>query len=311
MSMQIVVAVVYIEVNTGFRGSSRESIPPGMLWKVCVWVTLQLQTPAACQFWLIGGSLYSAILRSWVDSLRSKVWQAIYSAFSWISTEVVYLQRWHGRCYMKLLPSPRKFRVHLTTMHHVTSYVRCMWCLAVNCHLHFWQNDRNLLVAAAAMVTIAFTTARHSQLVFSTYELPVPWIFVSIKGSSLCSWLNNSLLRWKPVYRCLFCFCSTVPTVWHACRHTSNSHWHAYKAYRLQKIYTRLQKGCGLWTLIVALSVTITETLAHLPILMQESFWWWQCNDGYIISLFPHLQTPFPPPTLLPVPYKPCGFCGH
>ena len=27
---------------------------------------------------------------------------------------------------------------------------------------------------------------------------------------------------------------------------------------------------------------------------MQESFWWWQCSDRYIISLSPHLHTPFP-----------------
>ena len=42
-----------------------------------------------------------------------------------------------------------------------------------------------------------------------------------------------------------------------------------------------------------------TETLkwlSSLPILMQESFWWWQCIDRYIISLFPHLHNPFPPP---------------
>ena len=32
----VVVVVVYIVVNIGFRGSSRESIPPGMLGKVCV-----------------------------------------------------------------------------------------------------------------------------------------------------------------------------------------------------------------------------------------------------------------------------------
>ena len=41
-----------------------------------------------------------------------------------------------------------------------------------------------------------------------------------------------------------------------------------------------------------------TETLkwlSSLPILMQESFWWWQCSDRYILSLFPHLHTPFPP----------------
>ena len=40
-----------------------------------------------------------------------------------------------------------------------------------------------------------------------------------------------------------------------------------------------------------------TETLkwlSSLPILMQESFWWWQCSDRYIISLSPHLHAPFP-----------------
>ena len=43
-------------------------------------------------------------------------------------------------------------------------------------------------------------------------------------------------------------------------------------------------------------------------ILMQRSFWWWQCSDRYIISisLSPHLSTPSPPPPpLLPVPNKP------
>ena len=41
-----------------------------------------------------------------------------------------------------------------------------------------------------------------------------------------------------------------------------------------------------------------TETLkwpSSLPILMQKSFWWWQCSDRYIISLSPHLHTPFSP----------------
>ena len=55
--------------------------------------------------------LYSAILRSRADSLRSHVilheWTAFYSAFFfffWISNEVVYL---HGWCHKKLLPSRR------------------------------------------------------------------------------------------------------------------------------------------------------------------------------------------------------------
>ena len=49
---------------------------------------------------------------------------------------------------------------------------------------------------------------------------------------------------------------------------------------------------------LVTLSLTINETskwLSSLPTLMQESFWWWQCSDRYIISFSPHLPTPFPP----------------
>ena len=45
------------------------------------------------------------------------------------------------------------------------------------------------------------------------------------------------------------------------------------------------------------LCITINETLkwlSSLPVLMMESFWWWQCSDRYIISLFPHLHTPSP-----------------
>ena len=81
-------------------------------------------------------------------------WLAFYSAFFLflISTEVVYLQRWHGWCHMKLQPSWCKFCVHHTTMLQVTSceatHIRCM-CLAVTCQLHFWQNDQDLLRATA------------------------------------------------------------------------------------------------------------------------------------------------------------------
>ena len=61
----------------------------------------------------------------------------------------------------------------------------------------------------------------------------------------------------------------------------------------------------------VTLSLTINETLkglSSLPVLMQESFWWWQCSYRYIISLCPRLHNPFP---FLPVPNKPHGFRGR
>ena len=67
-----------------------------------------------------------------------------------------------------------------------------------------------------------------------------------------------------------------------------------------------VQKGCGLWTLscdFVPHNYETFKWLSSLPILMQESFWWRQCSDRYIISLIPRLHTPF-----LPVPNKPYGF---
>ena len=50
-----------------------------------------------------------------------------------------------------------------------------------------------------------------------------------------------------------------------------------------------------LW-LCPSLPAETLKWLSSLPILMQKSFWWWQCSDRYIISLFPNLHTPSPPP---------------
>ena len=52
--------------------------------------------------------------------------------------------------------------------------------------------------------------------------------------------------------------------------------------------------GTILW-LCPSLPTETLKWLSSLPILMQKSFWWWQCSDRYIISLSPHLCTPFPP----------------
>ena len=65
---------------------------------------------------------------------------------------MVYLQRWHGWCHKKLLPSRR---VLCTPYNHapcyfMQSHIRKVYaCLAVTCHLHFWHNDRDLLRATA------------------------------------------------------------------------------------------------------------------------------------------------------------------
>ena len=92
--------------------------------------------------------LCSATVHYWADSLHSHVilheWLAFYSVFlnsHWSGV----LTHW---CHMKLLPSwnilctPYKY----VPCHFVQNHVRSVYAyLAVTCHLHFWQNDQDLL----------------------------------------------------------------------------------------------------------------------------------------------------------------------
>ena len=64
----------------------------------------------------------------------------------------MYLQRWHGWCHMKPLPSRRVVCTpyNRAPCHFMQSHIRKVHaCLSVTCHLHFWQNDRGLLRATA------------------------------------------------------------------------------------------------------------------------------------------------------------------
>ena len=67
---------------------------------------------------------------------------------------MMYLQRWHGWCHMKLLPSRRVLCTpyNHAPCHFMQSHIRMVYaCLAVTCHLHFWQSDRGLLRATAVI----------------------------------------------------------------------------------------------------------------------------------------------------------------
>ena len=98
-------------------------------------------------------ALFSALL-SWLTALAcGSTWVTSFIArFFKISTEVVYLQHWHGWCHMNLLPS---WRVLCTLYNHapchfMQNHIRKVYaCLAVTCHLHVWQNDQDLLRATA------------------------------------------------------------------------------------------------------------------------------------------------------------------
>ena len=90
--------------------------------------TLFLLSDFLLEYFCYRPLLYSAILRSRADSLRSHMilheWIAFYCAFLCflrISTKVVYLQRWRGWYYHMNCCRLSAFCVHHTTMHHVTS----------------------------------------------------------------------------------------------------------------------------------------------------------------------------------------------
>ena len=103
--------------------------------------------------------LYSAILRSRADSLRSHVilheWIAFYSAFlnihrSGVLTALAWLVPQESAAResqsRRVLCTPYNH----APCHFMQSHIRKVYaCLAVTCHPHFWQNDRGLLRATA------------------------------------------------------------------------------------------------------------------------------------------------------------------
>ena len=107
-------------------------------------------------FWLIDGHLYSAILRSleqthcaacgstWVASFIARFLNihrsGVLTALAWlvphetaaVSAQVLCTPYNHAPC------------------HFMQSHIGKVYaCLAVTCHLHFWQNDRDLVHATA------------------------------------------------------------------------------------------------------------------------------------------------------------------
>jgi len=98
--------------------------------------------------WLL---LYSAVLRSRADSLRSHVilheWLAFYSSFlnihrSGVLTALAWLVPHEtADVSAQVLCTPYNH----APCHFMQSHIRKVYvCLAVTCHLHVWQNDRDL-----------------------------------------------------------------------------------------------------------------------------------------------------------------------
>ena len=101
--------------------------------------------------WLL---LYIALFSTLKQTHCTRMWfymsEQLFIACFWISTEVVCLQHWHGWCHMKLLPSQHILCTpyNHAPCHFMQSHIhKVHTCLAVTCHLHFWQNDWALLRA--------------------------------------------------------------------------------------------------------------------------------------------------------------------
>ena len=142
--------------------------------------------------------LYSAILKLFSSRLTVLACDSSlheWLARFWIATEVVYLQCWHGRCHMELLPSwcvlcpPHNHALCHFMQSHICNVHAC---LAVTCHLHFWQNDRGLL--HATVVTQGWNRYRnksqHRKLTLGKKILQPP-----LQGSepaTFQSWVQHS-----------------------------------------------------------------------------------------------------------------------
>ena len=109
----------------------------------------------------------------------------------------------------EMLPFRRKFCVHHSTMHQVTGHFiqghigRVYVCLAVTCHLHFWQNDRDIFYVLRA----TFTCSRRRVLFFEETELVADSGNVydfELKGGRLGVFcFSQEMVIWSDlVYRC-------------------------------------------------------------------------------------------------------------
>ena len=111
--------------------------------------------------WLIDGHLYSAILRSLEQTHCARLWfymsdKLFIARFlnihrSGVLTELAWLVP-HETAAVSA-------QVLCTPYNHVTSCKATYACLAVTCHLHFCQNDRDLLRASA--VTLGWNGYRN------------------------------------------------------------------------------------------------------------------------------------------------------
>ena len=66
-----------------------------------------------------------------------------------------------------------------------------------------------------------------------------------------------------------------------------------------RRLHTDTRNGNHSFYAQSAMAVTPGRYWRTARLLLHESFWWWQFSDRYLISLFPHLHTPFLPSLII------------
>ena len=153
----------------------------------------------SCLIWWWWLLLYSAILCSRADSLRSHAilheWLAFYSAFlnihrSGVLRALAWLvPRETAAISAQVLCTPYNH----APCHFMQSYICKVYvCLPVTCHLHFWQNDRDLLCATA--VTRRWNRyqnkSQHRKLTLENKILPP--LLQGFEPATFQSWVRRS-----------------------------------------------------------------------------------------------------------------------
>ena len=149
---------------------------------MCVCVCAHVHMCVASRTRLIDDCLYSTILCSQADSLHSHVTTRVTSFFvyrtflihqSGVLTALAWLVPHETAAISaQVLCTPYNH----APCHFMQSHIHKVYaCLAVTCHLHFWQNDRDLLCATA--VTRGWNRYRnksqHRKLILEKKILPL------------------------------------------------------------------------------------------------------------------------------------------
>ena len=106
---------------------------------------------------------------------------------------------WHGWCHKKLLPSRRVLCTpyNYAPCHFMQSHIYKVYaCLAVTCHLHFWQNDL-LRVTTVTRVSKGYrNNSQHRKL--SPEKKIIPPILPGLEPEAFGSLVRRSTTELSP-----------------------------------------------------------------------------------------------------------------